>query len=132
MPSTPEVASPDPGGARGPEDETNARLVDKRDEYSFAPAHKILAYGDVEMEQREAVLTGYLVRGGGEARVSVEVVRAEKGCDPRDIISSLHGLCVLARARGSRSELPWHLAVAQAAAAVLEQLEQTLGDMNAS
>ena len=118
--STPDVASPDPSGARVAEDEASGRLMDRRDQYQAILAHKILTH---PLDLREAVYCAYLVRGEGEAIISVEVVHTDKGCDFRELLGSLHGLCVLARVRGISGELPWHLALPVKAAAELEKFE---------
>ena len=47
-------------------------------------------------------------------------LQADKGLDFKELLGSLHGLCILAKARGIDGELPWHLAVAMKASIELE------------
>ena len=123
QPLTPEVASPDVSGIRAVEEELTGRLVDQHNEYHAMVANRILANGDDGLELRNSVACAYLVRGGGEAVISVEVTLAERGCDFKELLGSLHGLCMLTRARALDSELPWHLAVTKKAAAALGDLD---------
>ena len=116
----PEVTTPDVTGVRAPEDEPAGRLVDRRNEYQAVSANRILASRNGTLELRESLACAYLVRGGGEALLSVEIVRADRGYDFKEALESIHGLCVLSRARSVDGELPWHLAVVKKAAAALE------------
>ena len=120
LPSTPEVASPDVGGARTTEDETNGHLTDKRNEYQAIMANRIMFNDEDWSESREAASRAYLVRGRGDAILGVEVLCGDPGLDFKELLGSMRGLCVLAKARGIPGELPWHLAVAKKAAAELK------------
>ena len=122
-PSTPNVASPDVSGARTADEEVSGRLIDKRNEYHAVLASKILGHSGRGLALRDAVACGYIVRGEGEAILSVEVIEADRGCDFKELLGSLQGLCVLAKARPIESELPWHLAVVRKAAGALENFE---------
>ena len=118
--STPEVASPDVSGVRATDDEAHGYLVDKRNEYRAIFANRIMFDDENWSEAREAGSRAYLVRGRGNAIVGIEVLGGDPGLDFKEMLGSLHGLCVLARARGVTGELPWHLAVAKKAVNELE------------
>ncbi|EFX01052.1 hypothetical protein CMQ_5994 [Grosmannia clavigera kw1407] len=112
----------------------NVALVDVTDNAWGAIASHRLNIAATWIDQRPALVSGYLVKRGGLGRddapvvLEVNVIRTEGSPRTyeqlvRELLSSFRGLGTLARARGildgERDVRPWHIAAAERAAKAL-------------